>query len=180
MAGDEIYAYSPLVHKEKVTGCPHPYASKPRMGHASSSREEIVDNEYENMSSTQSERNDEPRRDNLMAHGKGTPSNNTEEVVENGRQVYRKVGLRWCSQLFNELVLKRDRDIEFCNRIKKKGKKTMDILPELGSTDDGDILEGLSLQVFDQDWLKRCSKMQTIALKILDMPVIRPNDDALQ
>ena len=39
----------------------------------------------------------------------------TEEVLENGRKVYRKVGLRWCSQLFNELVLKMDRDIEFCN-----------------------------------------------------------------
>ncbi|MBW0523815.1 hypothetical protein O181_063530 [Austropuccinia psidii MF-1] len=36
---DEIYASSPLVHKEKVTGRHHPYASKPRTGHASSSRE---------------------------------------------------------------------------------------------------------------------------------------------
>ena len=43
----------------------------------------------------------------------------TEEVLENGRQVYRKVGLCWRSQLFNELVLKMDQDIEFCNRIKK-------------------------------------------------------------
>ncbi|MBW0579729.1 hypothetical protein O181_119444 [Austropuccinia psidii MF-1] len=40
---DELYASSPLVHKEKVTGCHHPYASKPRTGHASSSRETIVD-----------------------------------------------------------------------------------------------------------------------------------------
>ncbi|MBW0571123.1 hypothetical protein O181_110838 [Austropuccinia psidii MF-1] len=36
---DELYASSPLVHKEKVTGRHHPYASKPRMGHASSSIE---------------------------------------------------------------------------------------------------------------------------------------------
>ncbi|MBW0544867.1 hypothetical protein O181_084582 [Austropuccinia psidii MF-1] len=65
MAGDELYASSPLVHKEKVTGRHHPYASKPRMGHASSAREKIVDNEDQNMSPTQSERNDEPRRDNF-------------------------------------------------------------------------------------------------------------------
>ncbi|MBW0467093.1 hypothetical protein O181_006808 [Austropuccinia psidii MF-1] len=45
MAGDEIYASSPLVHKEKLTGRHHPYASKPRTGHASSSREKIVDDE---------------------------------------------------------------------------------------------------------------------------------------
>ncbi|MBW0568172.1 hypothetical protein O181_107887 [Austropuccinia psidii MF-1] len=32
---DELYASSPLVHKEKVTGCHHPYASKPRTAHAS-------------------------------------------------------------------------------------------------------------------------------------------------
>ena len=70
--------------------------------------------------------------------------------------------------------------MEFCNCIKKKGKQTIDRLPELQSTDYGDIPEGLSFQVFDQDWLKGCSKMQTSALKILDMPVIRPNGDALQ
>ncbi|MBW0477732.1 hypothetical protein O181_017447 [Austropuccinia psidii MF-1] len=75
MAGDELYASSPLGHKEEVTGCHHPYASKPRMGHASSSRERIVDDEDENMSLTYSERNDEPRRDNFMAHEQGTQSN---------------------------------------------------------------------------------------------------------
>ncbi|MBW0501586.1 hypothetical protein O181_041301 [Austropuccinia psidii MF-1] len=42
---DERYASSPLVHKEQVTACQHPNASKPRMGHASSSREKIVDDE---------------------------------------------------------------------------------------------------------------------------------------
>ncbi|MBW0466117.1 hypothetical protein O181_005832 [Austropuccinia psidii MF-1] len=72
---DELYASSPLVHKEKVTGHHHPYASKPRTGHASSSREKIVDDEDENMSLTQSETNDEPRGDNLMAHEQGTHSN---------------------------------------------------------------------------------------------------------
>ncbi|MBW0565743.1 hypothetical protein O181_105458 [Austropuccinia psidii MF-1] len=72
---DEIYASSSLVHKEKVTGCHHPYASKPRTSHASSSRETIVGDEDENMSLTQSERNDEPRRDNFMAHEQGTQSN---------------------------------------------------------------------------------------------------------
>ncbi|MBW0476604.1 hypothetical protein O181_016319 [Austropuccinia psidii MF-1] len=75
MAGDELYASSPLVHKDKVTGCCHPYASKPRTGHASSSREKIVDDEDENMSATQSEKNDEPRRENFMAHEQGTQSN---------------------------------------------------------------------------------------------------------
>ncbi|MBW0558329.1 hypothetical protein O181_098044 [Austropuccinia psidii MF-1] len=73
---DELYASSPLVHKEKVTGHHHPYASKPRTGHASSSKEKIVDDEDENMSLTQSERNDEPRRDNFMAHEQGTQSHN--------------------------------------------------------------------------------------------------------
>ncbi|MBW0554199.1 hypothetical protein O181_093914 [Austropuccinia psidii MF-1] len=33
---DELYASSPLVHKVKVTGSHHLYASKPRTGHASS------------------------------------------------------------------------------------------------------------------------------------------------
>ncbi|MBW0503398.1 hypothetical protein O181_043113 [Austropuccinia psidii MF-1] len=72
---DELYASSPPVHKEKVTGCHHPYASKPRTGHASSSREKIVDDEEENMSLTQSETNDEPRRDNFTVNEKGTQSN---------------------------------------------------------------------------------------------------------
>ncbi|MBW0518133.1 hypothetical protein O181_057848 [Austropuccinia psidii MF-1] len=55
---DELYESSPLVHKDKVTGRHHPCASKPRTSHASSSREKIVDDEDENMSPTQSERND--------------------------------------------------------------------------------------------------------------------------
>ncbi|MBW0588333.1 hypothetical protein O181_128048 [Austropuccinia psidii MF-1] len=50
---DERYASSPLVHKEKVTGHHHPYASKPRTAHSSSSREKMVDDEDENMSPTQ-------------------------------------------------------------------------------------------------------------------------------
>ena len=62
----------------------------------------------------------------------------------------------------------------------KKGKKPIDRLPKIRLTDDGDIPEGLSFQVFDQDWLKSCRKMQTSALKILDMPAISSNDDALQ
>ncbi|MBW0591069.1 hypothetical protein O181_130784, partial [Austropuccinia psidii MF-1] len=40
---DELYASSTLVHKKKVTGRHHPYASKPIRVHASSSREKIVD-----------------------------------------------------------------------------------------------------------------------------------------
>ncbi|MBW0526461.1 hypothetical protein O181_066176 [Austropuccinia psidii MF-1] len=72
---DELYSSSPLVHKEKVTGNHHPYASKPRTGHASSSREKIVDDEDDNMSPTQSETNDKPRGDNTMAHEQGTQSN---------------------------------------------------------------------------------------------------------
>ncbi|MBW0543444.1 hypothetical protein O181_083159 [Austropuccinia psidii MF-1] len=72
---NEIYASLPLVHKEKVTGRHHPYASKPRTAHASSSKEKIVDNEDENMSSNHSGKNDEPRRDNFMAHEEGTQSN---------------------------------------------------------------------------------------------------------
>ncbi|MBW0509806.1 hypothetical protein O181_049521 [Austropuccinia psidii MF-1] len=73
--GDELYASSHLVHKEKGTGHHHPYASKPRTGHASSSREKIVDDEDENMSLTQIERNDEPRRENFTAPEKGTQFN---------------------------------------------------------------------------------------------------------
>ncbi|MBW0526214.1 hypothetical protein O181_065929 [Austropuccinia psidii MF-1] len=72
---DELYESSPVGHKEKVTGRHHPYASKPRMGHSSSSREKLVDDEDENMSPTQSETNDESRRDNFMAHEQGTQSN---------------------------------------------------------------------------------------------------------
>ncbi|MBW0484116.1 hypothetical protein O181_023831 [Austropuccinia psidii MF-1] len=75
MAGDQLYASSPLVHEERFTGHHHPYASKPRTGHASSSREKIVDDEDENMYPTQSETNFEPRRDNFMAHEQGTQSN---------------------------------------------------------------------------------------------------------
>ncbi|MBW0555914.1 hypothetical protein O181_095629 [Austropuccinia psidii MF-1] len=75
IASDELYASSPLIHKEKVPGCHHPYSSKPRTGHASSSREKIVDDEDGNMSPTQSETNDEPRRDNFMVHEQGTQSN---------------------------------------------------------------------------------------------------------
>ncbi|MBW0461738.1 hypothetical protein O181_001453 [Austropuccinia psidii MF-1] len=39
MAGDELYEFLPLVHKENVNGHHHPYASKPRTAHAISSRE---------------------------------------------------------------------------------------------------------------------------------------------
>ncbi|MBW0593645.1 hypothetical protein O181_133360, partial [Austropuccinia psidii MF-1] len=73
---DELYASSPLVHKEKATERQHPYASKPRPAHASSSREKMVDDEDENMSPTQMETNDEPRRDNFMGNEHGTQSNN--------------------------------------------------------------------------------------------------------
>ncbi|MBW0460286.1 hypothetical protein O181_000001 [Austropuccinia psidii MF-1] len=72
---DEIYAFSPLVLKEKVTGCHQPYASKPRTAQASSLREKIVVDEDEKMSPNHSETNDEPRRDNFMTHEEGTPSN---------------------------------------------------------------------------------------------------------
>ncbi|MBW0577765.1 hypothetical protein O181_117480, partial [Austropuccinia psidii MF-1] len=64
-----------VIHKEKVTGRHNPYASKPRRGHASSSREKIADDEDENMSLAQSETNDEPRRENFTAHEEGTQSN---------------------------------------------------------------------------------------------------------
>ncbi|MBW0535473.1 hypothetical protein O181_075188 [Austropuccinia psidii MF-1] len=72
---NEIYASLLLVNKDKVTGSHHPYASLPRTGHASSSREKIVDGEEENMSLLQSERNDEQSRENFMAHEQGTQSN---------------------------------------------------------------------------------------------------------
>ncbi|MBW0475481.1 hypothetical protein O181_015196 [Austropuccinia psidii MF-1] len=74
-ASEELYSASPLVHKEKVTGCHHPYASKPRTAHDSSSREKMVDDEFEEMFPNQSETNDDPARDNFMAHEEGTQSN---------------------------------------------------------------------------------------------------------
>ncbi|MBW0476677.1 hypothetical protein O181_016392 [Austropuccinia psidii MF-1] len=74
MAGDELYASFPLVHKEKVTARQHPYASKPRTVQASSSREKSLDDEDENISPIHSETNDEPRRDDFMAHEEGTQS----------------------------------------------------------------------------------------------------------
>ncbi|MBW0520033.1 hypothetical protein O181_059748 [Austropuccinia psidii MF-1] len=75
MEGDELYVYLPLVCKEKVTGRHHPYASKPRTGHASSSREKMVGDEDENMSPNQSKTNDDPRREDFMVHEEGTQSN---------------------------------------------------------------------------------------------------------
>ncbi|MBW0474958.1 hypothetical protein O181_014673 [Austropuccinia psidii MF-1] len=69
---DELYAALPLVHKEKITGCQHPYASKARTGHSSSLRERIVDDEDKNMSQTKSKTNGEPRRDNFTTHKEGT------------------------------------------------------------------------------------------------------------
>ncbi|MBW0478035.1 hypothetical protein O181_017750 [Austropuccinia psidii MF-1] len=74
-ACDALYASSPLVHKEKVTGFHHSYASKLRMGHPSSLREKTLDDEDENMSPNHSEKNDEPRRDDLLVHEEGTQSN---------------------------------------------------------------------------------------------------------
>ncbi|MBW0568332.1 hypothetical protein O181_108047 [Austropuccinia psidii MF-1] len=64
-----------MLHQKKVNGHHHPYASKPRTGHSSSSREKIVDDEYDKMSLTQSEANYEPRRDNFTTHEQGTWSN---------------------------------------------------------------------------------------------------------
>ncbi|MBW0474659.1 hypothetical protein O181_014374 [Austropuccinia psidii MF-1] len=75
MSGDVLYAFFPLVHKEKDTGCHHPYSSKPKMGHSSSSREGIVNDEDENMSLTQSETNGEPRRDNFTENEEENKSN---------------------------------------------------------------------------------------------------------
>ncbi|MBW0514017.1 hypothetical protein O181_053732 [Austropuccinia psidii MF-1] len=72
---DREELYASLVHKVKFTGRHHPYASKPRTAHASSSREKMVDDEDKNMSPTQMETNDEPRRDNFIVHENGTQSN---------------------------------------------------------------------------------------------------------
>ncbi|MBW0486639.1 hypothetical protein O181_026354 [Austropuccinia psidii MF-1] len=69
---NELYASLPLVHKENVTGHNHPYASKLRASHSSSSRGKIVDDEDENMSPNHIETNDEPRRDNFMEDEEGT------------------------------------------------------------------------------------------------------------
>ncbi|MBW0486864.1 hypothetical protein O181_026579 [Austropuccinia psidii MF-1] len=73
--GKSVQSQAPIEDCEKVTGHHHPYASKPRTAHSSSSREKIVDDEDENMSSNHSETNDESRRDNFMACEEGTQSN---------------------------------------------------------------------------------------------------------
>ncbi|MBW0504051.1 hypothetical protein O181_043766 [Austropuccinia psidii MF-1] len=75
MESDELYASLSLVHKEKVTEHHHPYSSKPRTHHASSSRGGIVDHENENMSPTQVKTNGETRRDDFTTHEEGTPAN---------------------------------------------------------------------------------------------------------
>ncbi|MBW0493039.1 hypothetical protein O181_032754 [Austropuccinia psidii MF-1] len=75
MAGDELYASLPLVHKPKVTVSHPSYSSKPRTVHASSSREKIVYYEDENMTPTQSEKTGEPRRENFIKHEEGTQGN---------------------------------------------------------------------------------------------------------
>ncbi|MBW0463861.1 hypothetical protein O181_003576 [Austropuccinia psidii MF-1] len=72
---DELYASSPMVHKENVTGHHHPYAFKPRKAHSSSLREEIVDDEYEKVSPNNIKTNDEPSRDYFTFHEEGTQSN---------------------------------------------------------------------------------------------------------
>ncbi|MBW0486631.1 hypothetical protein O181_026346 [Austropuccinia psidii MF-1] len=58
-----------------ITGHRHPYYSKPRTAHASSSTEKIVDDEDENISPIHSQTEEKPSRDNFMAHDKGTQSN---------------------------------------------------------------------------------------------------------
>ncbi|MBW0469352.1 hypothetical protein O181_009067 [Austropuccinia psidii MF-1] len=75
MAGDELYTSLPLDHKEKVTGCHHPYSSKPRMAHASLLGEKIVDDEDEKISLTQAETNGEPRNEIFTALEEGSWSN---------------------------------------------------------------------------------------------------------
>ncbi|MBW0572625.1 hypothetical protein O181_112340 [Austropuccinia psidii MF-1] len=94
---DELYTSLHLVHKEKVTGHHHPYASKPRTGHASSSRQKIVDDEEEKMSPTQSETNDEPRGDNFMAHEQVTQSNSelTHPQMPLAQSMLNKSNMRW-------------------------------------------------------------------------------------
>ncbi|MBW0493181.1 hypothetical protein O181_032896 [Austropuccinia psidii MF-1] len=54
-------------YQEKIEYC--------EMSHAGSLREEIVDDEDENISSTQIETNGEPRRDNFTEHEEGTWEN---------------------------------------------------------------------------------------------------------
>ncbi|MBW0465224.1 hypothetical protein O181_004939 [Austropuccinia psidii MF-1] len=76
MEGEELYAYSTLVHKEKFTGFHQPYASKPRKAHANSLVEKIMDDEDENKSPNHSETNDEPMRDIFMMHEEDSQSNN--------------------------------------------------------------------------------------------------------
>ncbi|MBW0485237.1 hypothetical protein O181_024952 [Austropuccinia psidii MF-1] len=75
MEGDELYASSALVRREKFTRCHHTYSSKPRTAQATSLRVKIVDDEDQNMYLTQSEKNDEPRRDNFAVHEEGIKSN---------------------------------------------------------------------------------------------------------
>ncbi|MBW0467797.1 hypothetical protein O181_007512 [Austropuccinia psidii MF-1] len=75
MACDEIYAFSPLVHKEKFTGNHHMCASNPRKAHAILSREQFMNDVDDNMSSTQRKPNCEPRREDFMIHEEGTHPN---------------------------------------------------------------------------------------------------------
>ncbi|MBW0484463.1 hypothetical protein O181_024178 [Austropuccinia psidii MF-1] len=127
MAGDELYASSPLVHKEKVTGHHHPYASKPRMGPASSSGEKIVDDEDENMSPTQSETNDEPRRDNFMAHEQGTQSNSefTHPQMPLNQSIFNQSEMR---QQRNQAH--KAHNVEKCANQKEQKKRLKAELPE--------------------------------------------------
>ncbi|MBW0526609.1 hypothetical protein O181_066324 [Austropuccinia psidii MF-1] len=88
-------------------------------------------------------------------------------------------GITLALTLIQWVGIKNDRDIEFCNKSKKR-VTNIDRLPEIRSIDDGGIPEVLYFQVFDQDWLKGCNKMQTITLEIIEMAVISANGDALQ
>ncbi|MBW0521448.1 hypothetical protein O181_061163 [Austropuccinia psidii MF-1] len=73
--GKSVQSQEPIEDRENVTGGHYPYASKPEAAHASSSREKMVDDEDENMSPNQRETNDDPMRENFMAHEEGTQSN---------------------------------------------------------------------------------------------------------
>ncbi|MBW0522034.1 hypothetical protein O181_061749, partial [Austropuccinia psidii MF-1] len=93
---DELYASLLLVHEEKVTGSYHPYASKARTAHSSSSRKQMMDDKHENMSPNHIETNDEPRRDNFMAHEEGTQSNSefTQPQIPPAHSMLEKYELR--------------------------------------------------------------------------------------
>ncbi|MBW0593178.1 hypothetical protein O181_132893, partial [Austropuccinia psidii MF-1] len=73
--GKSVQSQEPIEDREKSHWTSSSISLKTKNGSCQFTREKIVDDEDENMSPIHSETNEDPRRDNFMAHEEGTQSN---------------------------------------------------------------------------------------------------------